>query len=96
MPLEILKTYPISKRNIHFSKILFFPQLLSSGTILTITFEMLEPLVLLKAISQNLPGQPLIIFLIVKVAEESNLLHNCVLALVIWVNSKSNTVFKIH
>ena len=55
MPLEILKTYPIWKRNINFSKILFFPQLLSSGTILTITFEMLGPLALLKAMSQNLP-----------------------------------------
>ena len=51
IPLEILKTYPFSKQSITFLKILFFPQLLSSGTILTITFKMLEALVLLKTIS---------------------------------------------
>ena len=35
----MLKTYPFSNPNIIFSKIRFFPQLLSSRTVLTKTFE---------------------------------------------------------
>ena len=62
MSQEILKTYPFSKQNKTFSKILFFPQLLSSGTILTITFEMSEALVLLKTIYSDLSGQPQTMF----------------------------------
>ena len=57
---------------------------------------MLEVLVLLKTMSLNLSGQPPIMFLIVKIIEESNLLLDCVLALVICGNTNSNIVFKIH
>ena len=35
----MLKTYPFSNPNIFFSKVRFFPQLLSSRTVLTKTFE---------------------------------------------------------
>ena len=93
---KYLKHTPFSKQNITFSKILFFPQLLPSGTILTITFEMFEALVLLKTVSWNLSGQPPIMFLIMKIIEESNLLQDCVLALFIYVNTKSNIAFQIH
>ena len=44
----------------------------------------------------NLSGQPPIMFLVVKIIVESNLLQDCVLVLVICVNTNSNTVFKIH
>ena len=42
---------PLFKQNITFSKIPFQPQLLSSGTVLTITLAMSEALVILKTIS---------------------------------------------
>ena len=67
----------------------FFSQLLSSGTILTITLEMPEALVPLQTMSWDLSGQPPIMILIVKIIEESNLLQDCVLALVICVNTNS-------
>ena len=76
---------PLFKRKHH-----FFSQLLSNGTILTITFEMSKSLLLLKTISWNQSGQPPM-FLIVKIIEESNLLQDCLLALVICVNRNSNS-----
>ena len=84
-PTSCPKLYPFLKQNISLSKFLFFPQLLSSGTILTITLEMSEALVLLKTTSRKLSGQPPIMFLIVNIIEESNLLQDYMLALVICV-----------
>ena len=48
-PLERVKTYLFPEQYV--SKIRFFPQLLSAGTVSTITFEKLEALVFLKTIS---------------------------------------------
>ena len=42
IPLEMLKTYPISQQNIVFSKIHFFLQLLLNWTVLTIIFWRIE------------------------------------------------------
>ena len=80
---------PLFKTKHNFLQNYFFSQLLSSGTILTITLEMPEALVPLQTISWDLSGQPPIMILIVKIIEESNLLQDCVLALVICVNTNS-------
>ena len=74
-----LRQSPYTTRNtenIAFSKTIFFPQLLLSVTILTLTFEMSEALALLKTISWILWGQPQIMFLNVKIIEELNFLQD--------------------
>ena len=80
------------KTKLNFFKIRFLPQLLSIKTVLTIMkFKESEAFVLLEAIFWNLSGQSPIVFLIVKIIEESNSLQDCVLALVICANTNSQT-----
>ena len=85
---------PLFKTKQLFQK--FFFSLSCCRTILTLKFEMLEALVLLKTISSVLSGQPQIMFLNVEIIEELNLLQDRVLALVICANTNSNIIFKIH
>ena len=94
MPLDILKMYPFSKQNITFQKIFLFAVIEWNN--LNHNIRNVESFSIFKNNILNLSGQPPIMFLIVKITVESNLLQDCVLALVICLNTNSNTVFKIH
>ena len=52
------ESIPLFKTKLHFFKNYFYPQLLSSGTTLSLTFEMSEALVFLKATSWIISSHP--------------------------------------
>ena len=53
-----------------FQKLHFSPQLISSGVVLAMKFEIPEALVFLKTVPWNSSDQPLIVFLIIKIIEK--------------------------
>ena len=89
-PLEILKTHPFSKENITFSKILFFFSAFIEWNNLDHNIRNVEIFIAFKNnILKSIRPTPM--FLIVKIMEESNLLQDCLLALVICVSRSSNS-----
>ena len=89
-PLEILKTHPFSKENITFSKIIFFLSAVIEWNNLGHNIWNVGSFIAFKNNILKLI-RPTPTFLIVKIIEESNLLQDCLLALVICVNRNSNS-----